>query len=189
MELIRAEQIIKERLPLRRFEHSLRVAATAGKLAVRWGVDERRAFLAGILHDYARDMPGEELLSLARDHGLVEDPVEELVPDLLHAAVGAVLVESAVGLGDQEVLQAIGSHTLGRIGMSPLEKIIFLADMIEPGRDFPGIEKLRRAAEQDLDRAMVLGIDATLAYCLKKGSPIHSRTVRVRNYFLASLPA
>src|SRR5665648_339601 len=100
-----------------------------------------------------------------------------------------VLVESVVGLSDQEVLRAISSHTLGRIGMSPLEKIIFLADMIEPGREFPGIEKLRRMAEQDLDQAMVLGINATLAYCLKKGSPIHSRTVQVRNYLLASLPA
>jgi len=188
MNLLEAEELIRNRLSDRRYRHSLQVASVARDMARDMGVDEDQAYLAGIVHDYAKGMSGGELLALAERHCLVEDEVERLAPDLLHAEVGAYLLATEHGVTDTQVLDAVRNHTLGRIGMSELEKIIFLADMIEPGRDFPGIERLRCVARRDLDQGMILAIESTLRYCMERRSLIHPRTVLVRNYILAALP-
>lgn len=188
MDVIKAEKIIRERLSPSRFEHSVQVARVARQMAQQFNENEDQAYIAGILHDYAKGISGGELLKLAEAHGLIEDEVERLAPDLLHARLGAELLVRDWGVEDEALLQAISNHTLGRVGMSALEKIIFLADMIEPGRDFPGIDRLRCIANRDLNRGMVLAIEFTLQYCIKMGRLIHPRTVLIRNNLLTTLP-
>lgn len=184
----RAEEIIRARLSENRYRHSMRVASVAREMARAFDLDENKAGLAGIVHDYAKGVPGYELLALAREHNLLEDEVETRSPDLLHASVGAFLLYQEQGLADEEILGAVRNHTLGRVGMTDLEKVLFLADMIEPGRDYPGIERLRCLAWRDLNEGMIQAIDLTLRYCMDQGRLIHPRTVLVRNNLLSALP-
>lgn len=184
----RVEEIIQARLSESRYQHSLQVAAVAREMACAFGLDENKAGLAGIVHDYAKGIPGHELLDLAREYNLLEDEVETRSPDLLHASVGAFLLSREQGLVDEEILAAVRNHTLGRVGMTDLEKVLFLADMIEPGRDFPGIERLRCLAWRDLNQGMIQAIELTLRHCMDKGRLIHPRTVLVRNNLLSALP-
>lgn len=187
MDINEALQVIKFRLSPERHQHSLGVAETARKMAVTFAVDEDKAYLTGILHDYAKGIPGPDLLSIAAENGLVTDEIETLVPDLLHAPVGAFLLRKELDITDEELLAAVARHTLGDYDMSTLDKIIFLADMVEPGRDYPGMERLSCLAERNLDRAMVYGMDLTIRHCLEQGRLIHPRTVGVRNKFLRAL--
>ncbi|MDK2927382.1 MAG: hypothetical protein PWR31_1072 [Bacillota bacterium] len=174
-----AAQLTPERL-----EHSLGVAAAAVELAQRWGVDAGRAWLAGLLHDCAKGMRADELLQWALAFGIVRDDTETACPDLLHGPVGALLAWKEYGVADAAVLSAIRLHTLGAEEMGPLDKIIYLADYIEPGRDFSGVEELRRSAEQDLNQAVLQAMEATIRYVLKRGLPLHPQTVAARNSLL-----
>jgi len=176
--------IIKSRLSSRRMQHSLQVAAVARDLAENYGVDPEKAYLTGILHDYAKEMAASELLNIATINNLLEHEVDTLVPDLLHAPVGAFLLKNEQGLDDQEILQAVKNHTLGALNMSELDKIIYLADMIEPGRDFPGLERLKCLAWRNLDEGMLFGLESTIKYCLDQQRIIHPLTIEVRNHFL-----
>ncbi|WP_046498121.1 bis(5'-nucleosyl)-tetraphosphatase (symmetrical) YqeK [Syntrophomonas zehnderi] len=175
---------LENRLSSRRLQHSLEVARVARELASGYGVDPDKAYITGLLHDYAKGLDGSELLTIARAQFLLEDEVDTCIPDLLHAPVGAYLLETELGIDDTEILQAVKVHTLGALEMSALDKIIFLADMIEPGRDFPGLQRLQCLAERDLDRAMLFGLDSTIRYCLEQGRILHPLTIRVRNRFL-----
>lgn len=177
-------EIIRTRLSANRFEHSLRVADTAREMAEIFGEDSGKAYTTALLHDYAKGLSGQQLLDIAGQNGLLRHPVDRQVPDLLHAPVGAWLVQQELGVSDDDIIEAIANHTLGRIEMSPLEEIIFLADMIEPGRDYPGMERLKCLAMRSLPRGMLFGLDSTLRYCLDQGRIIHPRSVEVRNHYL-----
>jgi len=180
-----AIDIISVRLSPRRCRHSMNVAQEAANLADHYGVDREKAYLTGILHDYAKDLKPDDLLLIAGENGLIDYEVERQLPDLLHAPVGAFLLKQELGIEDGEMLEAVRFHTMGSLQMSPLDKIIFLADMIEPDRDaYPDLERLRRLAFDDLDQAMLLGLDSTIRYCLDRRAVLHSRTVEVRNMFL-----
>ena len=180
-----AIQIVHGRLSERRFQHSLNVAELAAELAVSFGVDSKKAFLVGILHDYAKDLTADELLLIAEDNRLIGNEVERQAPDLLHAPVGALLLEKELGIKDSEILEAVRVHTLGSENMSILDKIIFLADMIEPSRKaYPDLERLRQLTRCSLDEAMLLGLESTIRYCLDFRMILHPRTVMVRNVFL-----
>lgn len=135
-----ATALIRERLSPRRFKHSVQVAELAREMATDFGIDGEKAYLTGILHDCAKGISGDELLRIAEANGLIEDEVERRAPDLLHAPVGAFLLARDYGVGDVEILDAVRFHTLGNSQMSLLAKIIFLADAIEPGRDYPGVD-------------------------------------------------
>jgi len=147
-------------------------------------MDEAKLRLAGLVHDMAKGLNNGQLVKIAEEQDLISDDVERLVPDLLHAPVGAVMARQQFGIRDDEILSGIAAHTLGRPGMSDFEKVLFLADMIEPGRSYPGREELAALADRDLDAAMLNGLDATIAYCLKRSRILHTRTVETRNYFL-----
>ncbi|HBQ27312.1 MAG TPA: phosphohydrolase [Syntrophomonas sp.] len=179
-----AVAIIKPRLSSRRLQHSLQVAVVARGLAENYGVDPEKAYLTGILHDYAKGMAASELLNIATTNNLFEHEVDSLVPDLLHAPVGAFLLKTELGLDDEEILRAVKNHTLGALNMSELDKIIYLADMIEPGRDFPGLERLKCITWRDLDEGMLFGLESTIKYCLDQQRIIHPLTIEVRNHFL-----
>lgn len=177
-------EIIQKRLSANRFQHSLRVAEVARRLAEQYRVEPEKAYTTGLLHDYAKGLSGQQLLDLAEKHGLIDDPVDRLVPDLLHGPVGACLVREELGLEDDLMLVAIANHTLGSLDMSPLEEIIFLADMIEPGRDYPGLERLQCLTERSLEEGMLFGLESTIRYCLEERRIIHPRSIAVRNHYL-----
>lgn len=183
-----AREAVRKRLSPQRYQHSLGVEDTAAKLAIIHGADEFKARLAGILHDYAKGIDPDRMVSMAEEFGIPLLEEDRLVPDLLHAPLGAELVKRDLGLGDQEILSAISSHTMGNLDMSSLDKIIFLADMIEPGRDYPLLGRLACLCESDLDAAMLFGLDLTIRYCLDQGRILHPQTVAVRNQVLRLLP-
>ncbi len=176
--------ILECRLSEHRLQHSLAVAQAARELAQIFGEDTELAYKTGLLHDYAKGIPAPELITMASDHDLIEDEIEKKVPDLLHAPVGAWQLQTELGIEDPAVLEAVKVHTMGSLAMSKLDKIIFLADMIEPGRDYPGQQRLACLAGRDLDQAMLYGLDATIRYCLDQGRILHPRTILVRNHFL-----
>jgi len=180
-----AMEIIRARLSPRRYQHSLNTAQVAESLADRYGVDREKAFLAGMLHDYAKHLNPGDLLRIAGENGMISCEDERQVPDLLHAPVGAYLLKHELAIEDEEILEAVRVHTMGSLCMSPLDKIIFLADKIEPSRDrYPNLELMRRLAFDDLDQAMLLCLESTIHYCLDHRTVLHPRTVEVRNMFL-----
>lgn len=170
-----------------RYAHAKRVSDVAGSLAMQYGVDTERAKLAGIVHDCARDFPPSVLLQKAREFDILIDTVEQLVPVLLHGSVGAAMAERELGISDPEVLSAVRFHTTGKKNMSVLEKIIYLADYIEPDRTFPGIEDVRRLAYINLDKGLLKAFDGSIAYMVQTGGFIHILTIQSRNWLLSSL--
>ncbi|HZK44109.1 MAG TPA: bis(5'-nucleosyl)-tetraphosphatase (symmetrical) YqeK [Syntrophomonadaceae bacterium] len=179
-----AHQIIKSKLSPQRVIHSCNVADVAKKLAGQFGIDEEMAYITGLLHDYAKGLAASKLLEIAVQNDLIEDEIEHLIPDILHGKVGAFLLEKEGIIQERQVLDAIANHTLGSINMSELDKIVFLADMIEPGRDYPSLERLHCLAFKDLDAAMLYGLESTIKHCLEEKRLLHSKTIVVRNTFL-----
>lgn len=178
--------IIKNKLSPSRAEHSLRVAAVAMELAERQEINREQAYLAALFHDYAKDMPPRQLLSLGRENNLITCQAEELQPDLLHGPVGAFLCKKELGIRDEEILQAIKYHTTGRAQMTPLEIIIYLADLIEPGRKYKGVNELRVICRDNLLDGLLYAFDATITYVLERKFLIHYLTVEARNWLLTS---
>jgi predicted HD superfamily hydrolase involved in NAD metabolism len=154
------------------------------RLARRWGADIEKARIAGLVHDCGKSPSRNILLKRVLEFGIVMDEIEEAEPQLLHGHVSAELALREFGIDDQEVLASIRYHTTGRVSMSLLEKIIYLADYIEPGRDFPGVDELRELAGQDLDMAVLRAMDLTLIHVIQRGLLIHPRTVAARNWLM-----
>ena len=176
---------LSRRLKKSRYEHSLGVADTAAFLARRFGEDEPRARLAGLLHDCARALPNEAMCAEADARGIAYGEVEREMPLLLHAPLGAMLAQESYGVEDKAVLQAIARHTVGGASMTALDKIIYFADMMEPTRDYPGVGELRRLArEASLDEMALAGLTRSIAFVLEKGHLIHPDTVLARNELL-----
>jgi predicted HD superfamily hydrolase involved in NAD metabolism len=178
---------LQRRLNKNRFAHSIGVANTAVKLAKRFGVDEEKAYIAGLLHDCAREFENDELPAQAERRGIKIGEVERAMPLLLHAYISAQMIKEIYGVDDAEIAQAIYRHTVGARDMTPLDKIIYFADMIEPNRDYPGVDKLRALAETaELDEILLTAFSETIAFVLHKNSLIHPDTVAARNFLLLS---
>ncbi len=168
------------------YSHSLRVQETSLHIAERCGVNKEKAALAGLLHDYGRIYPLETLHRLAVSHDLV-DYLTLQEPALLHAPVGAWLLERELGLDDKEVLEAVKMHTTGGPGISLLARVIYLADYIEPARSCAGVEEVREMWGADLDRALLYTVDMTTRYVLEKRSILHANTVYFRNELILKI--
>ena len=178
-------ELLAKSLKPSRYQHSLGVAETAVFLAERFGIDREQAQVAGLLHDCAREFPNEDLIQEAEKRQIAVEPVEKQMPLLLHAYVGARLVVEKYGVNDKAVEQAIWRHTVGGVQMTKLDKIIWFADMIEPQRDYPGVEKLRDLSRTaSLDEMMLAGLTQSIAFVLQKGGLIHPDTVIARNEIL-----
>ena len=177
-----------EELSVKRFAHTLGVAATARNLALRHGLDADRAEMAGLLHDCAKCMPLQEMQRLAKAHRLTED--ESLMESgaLLHAIAGEYRAGADYGMTDPIVLSAIRHHTTGAPGMTKLDMAVWLADAIEPTRaPYPLLEELRTMAEASLERAILTSMENTLAYVRKSGKAVHPATMETINW-LRTLP-
>lgn len=170
-----------------RFEHSLRVEKIALALAKKHRVSRQKIILSALLHDCARRYDRRELLKQAKTLGLPIDPIRKFEPKLFHGEIGAMIAEKEFGVRSADVLNAIRYHTTGRPGMSKLEKIVYLADHIEEGRDFSGVGRLRKLAFQDMDRTIFESTSAMISFLLEKNLPIYSATVETRNHFLLKI--
>lgn len=176
---------LQSRLKPGRYEHSLGVADTAAFLAERFQVDVEKARTAGLLHDCARQYANEDMVAEAEKRHIVIGDVERAMPLLLHAYIGARLVAEEYDVEDAEISQAIWRHTVGGAHMTALDKIIYFADMIEPRRDYPQVEELRRLSrEASLDEMVLAGMDQSITFVVAKGHLLHPDTIAARNGIL-----
>lgn len=175
---------LKKKLDEDRYEHTLGVAYTSVCLAMRYGEDLYKAELAGLLHDCAKCIPDDIKLDKCRKYNIRITPTEEANPSLLHAKLGAYIAMNRYQIHDMEIINAILSHTTGKPAMTLLEKIVFVADYIEPRRNkASNLSHLRQLAFIDLDRAVFEIMDQTLRYLKSKKNPVDEMTQQARNYY------
>lgn len=169
----------------KRFEHTVSVEYTAAALAMRYQESLLNARIAGILHDCAKCLGDEELISICKKNKLPLSDFEKKNPFLLHGRVGAFLAKTKYDIDDEDILNAVSFHTTGRENMSMLEKIIFVADYIEPGRNKAvRLKEIREQAFIDIDKAMIMILDDTLKYLEASGGDIDPMTETTRNYYV-----
>jgi predicted HD superfamily hydrolase involved in NAD metabolism len=168
-----ADALARERLSEKRYAHTLRVADTAERLARIHGLDQARVRLAALLHDVARETEPDEFLRLAAAWDLAVGEPERESPKLLHAPLAAELARRELGVEDEEVLGAVRAHTVGRAGMGSLALALYVADKIEPARDYPSVERLRKLASEDLREAAAEALRRVIAHNEERGRPIH----------------
>ena len=168
-------------LKRRRVPHVLGTEQEAIRLAARYGADIEKARRAALLHDCTKKLDMAEQLALCRQYGIALDDLERKALKLLHARTGAAIAREVFGV-DDEIYSAIRWHTTGHANMTLLEKIIYLADYIEPSRDFPGVEALRRVCYEDLDRGLLTGLEMTIEEMRGMGNPVHHATLEARDF-------
>ena len=167
-----------------RFEHTIGVMYTASSLAMRYGEDIQEALTAGLLHDCGKFCPAKEQIKLCRKKGISLTDSEIDMPALVHAKLGAYLAEHEYGIKDPAVLDAITYHTTGRPNMTMLEKIIYIADYIEPNRaEIPGLDEVRFLAFEDIDQAVCRSAGGTVRYLRDGGKAVDPMTIRTYNFY------
>ena len=180
---------LKSTLSPKRFDHSIHVMEASRELAEKYGADIEEAILAGLIHDCARDLKNTDTFALCRKYSITVDPIMQKQPQLLHGIIGSFLARDLFEIDCPRVLTAVAEHTMGREGMDKLSCIVFIADYIEAGRDYPGVEKIRKAADESLEKAVVAGLDNTIGFILQKGGLLHPQTVATRNWALVQIAA
>ncbi len=176
---------LQKNLSSERFIHSVNVMETAQKLAAHYREDADGASVAGLLHDCGKIASGEEMLMLCDKYGVYIDDVCVHEPGLLHAPLGAVLAKKTYGVSDQGILDSIRTHTTGAVDMSLLQKIVFIADFIEPGRVYKKAGVMREQVFNDLNKALLTALDSTIQRVIEKKRLLHKDTVDARNFILA----
>lgn len=181
---------LEQKLKPARYEHTLGVSYTAAALAMNYGENLIQAELAGLLHDCAKCYTDEEIIRECRAYQLTLTEGELRAPAVIHAKLGAFLAKEEYGICDQQVLSAIACHTTGKPDMTPLEKIIYIADYIEPHRDqAPNLASIRKLAFEDLDQALYHILSDTLSYLKKKGTEAEEMTQNAYDYYAAVVQA
>ena len=185
METTKIKNYLQGMLSPKRYQHSLGVAETAARLARHYGADEEKAYLAGLVLDCGKEVEPEDAAGILKErYGITADAMSLKMPRLLHGPLGACMAQSEFDIYDPEVLDAIRYHTTGKANMSLLSKIVYIADYIEPGRDFEGVDQLRELTCRDMDAAIIQGIDFTICDLVEQGKTIHPDTVHCRNDLL-----
>lgn len=174
------EEKVAKRLKKSRFRHTLGVAHTSACLAMRYGADPDRAYLAGLLHDVAKNLSDSELLEGAKEYGLKVTDFEKMHPFMLHGPLGARIAEEEFDIDDREILLAIENHTIGRRGMGLLEEIVFTADYMENGRDkAPGLDRIRALAFEDIKKCIRAILENTVKYLQEGREDMDERILEV----------
>lgn len=186
MNLEKLREATQGQMPEKRWKHTLGVVATAIELASRFGGDPVKAELAALLHDYSKAWSIDRMEAIIREQHLPEELLS-FDKELWHAHVGAWAVQNEHQIMDEEVLDAIRYHTSGRENMTQLDKIICLADYMEPGRDFPGVSKIRKLAKHSIEEALVAGFDSTIQLLIERGKRIFPLTMQARNDLIVQL--
>ncbi len=168
--------LLRQLLSDEKYTHSLGVEKTAIELAHIYHMDEKKAGLAGLVHDITKCLDN---VALAKEYGIENFTSKKT----LHAYTGAIYIERNHITKDSDIINAVKYHTTGREAMSTLEKIIYLADLIEPGREYQAVEKIRPVCYRDLDEAMLLSLKMTIKLVVKRNTPIDLNTVFAYNYY------
>lgn len=182
MQVNEIKEYLKENLKENRYLHVLGVVETAINLAKLNNVSEEKAELAALGHDIAKNLSFEKMMNIIEKNSIRLTEEELEAKELWHSIISPVLGKQVLGINDEEILSAMRWHTTGKENMSNLEKIIYIADMIEPGRNFPGVEELREATFEDLNQGVLMGLNHTINYLNKKNLPIDSNTIKARDY-------
>ncbi|MBS8006123.1 bis(5'-nucleosyl)-tetraphosphatase (symmetrical) YqeK [Streptococcus suis] len=169
-----------------RFQHVLGVEQAALVLADQYGCDPKKASLAALLHDYAKEVEDQVFLDLIAKYDLDKDLLN-WDNNIWHGVVGAYKIAEDFGLEDEEIFQAIQRHTVGGGQMTLLDKVLYVADYIEPNRDFPGVDEARRIAKESLDKAVAYETAQTISYLAKKGIPIYPQILETYNGYVVWL--
>lgn len=185
LELIEVQEKLEKKLSPYRFQHSLGVQYTAAALAMKYSVDINKASLAGLLHDNAKYLSGEQMYEKCLRYGIEVTKEEKEQPHLLHGKLGAYYAKEKYGVTDKDVLSAIEHHTTGKPNMSLLEKILYIADYIEPNRKvIEGLDEIRRYAFDDIDKAVVFKIKNMSGYLLEQGIELEGKALATYNYYV-----
>jgi predicted HD superfamily hydrolase involved in NAD metabolism len=183
-EIKRLMPIVEARLKNERLIHSLGVMKSAEALAKRYGADPDKALIAGLLHDITKEYSCEQHMELIKKYDVPIDEGEKNTLTLLHAITSAAFARFEAGITDDEILNAIRYHTTGRTDMTILERIIYVADFIEPNRKYADVEYFRTIAFEDLDKTLYLGIKWCMEDLLRKDAYLHVNTLNGYNYFI-----
>ncbi|MDD4526825.1 MAG: bis(5'-nucleosyl)-tetraphosphatase (symmetrical) YqeK [Candidatus Margulisbacteria bacterium] len=166
-----------------RINHSVRVADLAVELAKIYKIDEQKAYVAGIFHDMAKEITFEKAIQITREYNYSLSESELLNNKLLHAPIGALLAQYELKIDDKDIIMAIRWHTTGKAEMSILEKIIYLADISEPGRKHPELMQIQELAKQNINKAMLLAVKFSLKKLIESERSIDPKSVECYNYF------
>lgn len=164
-------------LEFKRFQHTLGVEGFACELAERYGINLESATLAALTHDMGKAYSLQEQINKAKEWKLIYYPEDLQNPQVIHGRVAAHILKQEYGIDDQDILNAVSNHTLGRPGMSPLEMLIYSADLTEPGRDFHGVDKLREKLYDDLNEGTLACVEYTLNFLRETNKSIHPLTI------------
>lgn len=177
---------LKKDIGVKRYKHSLGVMDTSIELAKIYDYPIEKAALAGLLHDCGKFEDKNLILKYAKDFDIILDNVMKNNIGLIHSPLGSVLAEKNYNIGDEDILDAIRFHTTGRENMNLLEKIIYIADVIEPGRTYDGVEEIRDLAYKDIDKSLIHSLNTTIKFIVDRGQLIHLDTIKARNYLIIS---
>ncbi|MDR2546602.1 MAG: bis(5'-nucleosyl)-tetraphosphatase (symmetrical) YqeK [Lachnospiraceae bacterium] len=183
-DVFKIRRSIEKSLDTKRYEHTLGVTYTAAALAMCHGADIRKAQIIGLLHDCGKCVENQKKIAICEKHHVDINEIERRNPSLLHAKVGSFIAMDKYSIVDDEIIQAILNHTTGRPAMTTLEKIVYIADYIEPGRrQKPNLEAIRREAFVDLDKALTMIVADVLSYLDSHGSEIDPMTKETYEYY------
>lgn len=179
---------LSEMLPERRKKHSLNVAKCAVKLSEIYNCDSEKAYLAGMIHDCAKYFEKDQIDYYVKKFNIKLDKLEENNLALSHSLIGSYVIQEVFHIDDEDIINAVRYHTTGREDMTLLDKIIYMADLIEEDRDFPRVDELRNLTYSGkLDEALLLSFNNTIKFVIDKNQLIHPRTVGARNYILREI--
>lgn len=185
LDIIRIQKKLKKKLSDSRYQHSLGVAYTAGALAMKYSEDINKAVIAGLLHDCAKFMTGEEMLEMSTKKFIDVSEAESIKPDLLHAKLGSYFAIKKYGIKDPDINSAIRFHTTGKPDMNLLEKIIYIADYIEPNRDkMPRLDIIRKIAFEDIDLCLKMILEDSVEYLKNSCMSIDETTFQTYEYYV-----
>ena len=188
MSIAEYKKIIKSMMSENRYNHCVNVSKESVKLAKRYGGDEEKAAIAGILHDITKEMPKEEQLQIMLDSGIILDDIQKNAPKLWHGISGSVYIKKHFGIEDEDILNAICYHTTGRAGMSLLEKIIFVADFTSEERTYKGVATMRKKSRKSLEDAMLYGFKFTFSDLSSRELAIHPDELACYNEIVLNNP-
>ena len=176
MTIEQAKKHAKKMLTARRYRHTGNVAKAARGLALRWGADPDKAELAGWLHDIVKEKNAAELLQLMAQDGIIAGLTRSRPKPIWHGPCGAIYAKHSLGVEDEEILSAIACHTTGRAGMTLMDKVLFLADVVSEEREFEGVEEIRALGQKDIDAAVIAAMEENVRYLNNAQKPLDKDT-------------
>lgn len=187
MDINYLKQKLKEVLSEKRYNHSIRVMETAQELAKLYNANINNVTIAALLHDYAKEFPKKDLVNICKECCLKETNDYLEAGQILHSFAGAHFVNKYLGITDTDILNSIKYHTTGRENMELIEKIIYIADAIEPQRSYMHVDEIRKLAKENIDQAILFEINKKIEYLISNNSIIHHNTIKLRNWLITKV--